>query len=108
MVTCALELGDDEIEDDNEIAIKLEDYKKLKLESSKLNDLNIEDYVKYIKRLDKSATLFLIHMYKKELLDPFEDYRRSFESLKPEEIFAMLTGETEETLGPTLGGGLVS
>ncbi|CAH1761031.1 6375_t:CDS:10 [Entrophospora sp. SA101] len=98
MVTGALELGDDEIEDDNEIAIKLEDYKKLKLESSKLNDLNIEDYVTRIKDLDKSATLFLIHMYKKELLDPFEDYRRSFEPLKPEEVFAMLTGETEETL----------
>lgn len=67
-------------------------------EQDKVNELVLEEYaeqleIKFSQR--KRATLETIRA---ELTGPFEEIRKKFTTLKPEQIFTMLTGETSESL----------
>lgn len=67
-------------------------------EEEKVNELILEEYAeqletKYSQR--KRATLETIRA---ELQAPFEELRRNFSLLTPEQIFVMFTGETKDTL----------
>ncbi|EJT80427.1 transcription elongation factor SPT6 [Gaeumannomyces tritici R3-111a-1] len=64
----------------------------------KVNELVLEEYAeqleaKYHQR--KRATLYTI---RSELLGPYEELRRHFITLSPDEIFTMFTGETKDSL----------
>ncbi|KAJ3050953.1 Transcription elongation factor spt6, partial [Rhizophlyctis rosea] len=64
---------------------------------NELNELMLDDYAYQLeKRLGEPKQLTLEHT-RQELLEPYKDRRARFNPGTPDEIFTMLTGETEET-----------
>ncbi|KAF2427289.1 transcription elongation factor spt6 [Tothia fuscella] len=67
-------------------------------QQEKVNDLVLEEYAEQLElqfHQRKRATLETIRA---ELISPYEELRRNFAYLSTEEIFTMLTGETEDSL----------
>jgi len=64
----------------------------------KLNDLILEDYADQLAKVFNQLKRNTLEQIKDELQGPYEELRRDFQPLTDEEVFTMLTGETEETL----------
>ena len=64
----------------------------------KLNDLILEEYADQIARVFNQLKRNTLEQIKDELQGPYEELRRDFSPLTVDEVFTMLTGETEETL----------
>ena len=71
-------------------------------EQDKVNDLILEEYAEQLElnyNQRKRATLETIRA---ELQEPYKELRRNFVLLSDNEIFTMLTGETDESLRPNM------
>jgi transcription elongation factor SPT6 len=64
----------------------------------KLNDLILEGYADQLAKLFNQLKRNTLEQIKDELQSPYEELRRDFKPLPVEEVFTMLTGETEESL----------
>jgi len=64
----------------------------------KLNDLILEEYADQLAKVFNQLKRNTLEQIKDELQGPYEELRRDFEPLSPEQVFTMLTGETEESL----------
>eukprot|EP00667_Euglena_gracilis_P001065 EG_transcript_1065 len=63
-----------------------------------LDELDLEAYAKYLEQRGKLQREETMEDIKRELLAPFDEPRALFTSVKPDELFYCLTGETEKTL----------
>lgn len=64
----------------------------------KLNDLILEEYADQLAKVFNQLKRNTLEQIKDELQGPYEELRRDFHQLTVEEVFTMLTGETEESL----------
>ena len=64
----------------------------------KLNDLIFEEYADQLAKVFNQLKRNTLEQIKDELQGPYEELRRDFKPLTVEEVFTMLTGETEESL----------
>lgn len=64
----------------------------------KVNDLILEMYAEQLERNFNQKKRATLETIRAELQSPYEELRRSFALMRSEEIFTMLTGETEESL----------
>lgn len=64
----------------------------------KVNDLILEMYAEQLERNFNQKKRATLETIRAELQQPYEELRRSFALMRSEEIFTMLTGETEESL----------
>jgi transcription elongation factor SPT6 len=64
----------------------------------KLNDLILEEYADQLAKVFNQLKRNTLEQIKDELQGPYEELRRDFKPLTVEEVFTMLTGETEESL----------
>src|SRR5579871_523566 len=64
----------------------------------KLNDLILEEYADQLVKEFNQLKRNTLEQIKYELQSPYEELRRDFRILTVEQVFTMLTGETEETL----------
>lgn len=67
-------------------------------EQEKVNDLILEEYAEQLERNYNQRKRATLETIRAELQQPYEELRRNFAILSDEEIFTMLTGETEESL----------
>ncbi|KAF2634083.1 transcription elongation factor Spt6 [Massarina eburnea CBS 473.64] len=63
-----------------------------------VHDLILEDYASEIEKKLGSRKRATLETIRAELSDPYEEIRQKFVNLNSEEIFTILTGETEESL----------
>ena len=97
MAADALELDEEDImmaESDGDGVIK----QLLKNDPEKLNELILEDYAEQLAKDFNQLKRNTLEQIKDELQNPYEELRRDFRPLSVEEVFTMLTGETEESL----------
>jgi len=97
MAADALELDEEDIimaESDGDGVIK----QLLKNDPEKLNELILEDYAEQLVKDFNQLKRNTLEQIKDELQNPYEELRRDFRPLSVEEVFTMLTGETEESL----------
>ncbi|KAI7822717.1 SH2 domain-containing protein [Gamsiella multidivaricata] len=66
--------------------------------AEKLNELLLEDYAHQLEVIQHKPKRMTLETIKVELQHPFRDPRRPFERATPDQIFTMLTGETDQTL----------
>jgi len=64
----------------------------------KLNDLILEEYADQLAKTFNQLKRNTLEQIKDELQGPYEELRRDFRLLTVEQVFTMLTGETEESL----------
>jgi transcription elongation factor SPT6 len=64
----------------------------------KLNDLILEEYADQLAKVFNQLKRNTLEQIKDELQGPYEELRRDFRPLTVEEVFTMLTGETEDSL----------
>jgi transcription elongation factor SPT6 len=64
----------------------------------KLNDLILEEYADQLVKAFNQLKRNTLEQIKDELQGPYEELRRDFKLLSVEEIFTMLTGESEDSL----------
>jgi transcription elongation factor SPT6 len=64
----------------------------------KLNDLILEEYADQLAKVFNQLKRNTLEQIKDELQGPYEELRRDFKPLTVEEVFTMLTGETEDSL----------
>jgi transcription elongation factor SPT6 len=96
MAADALELDEEDLviaEGDGGVVKQLMDD-----DPEKLNDLILEEYADQLAKVFNQLKRNTLEQIKDELQNPYEELRRDFEKLSTEEIFTMLTGETEESL----------
>ncbi|CAG8505344.1 9574_t:CDS:10, partial [Racocetra fulgida] len=98
MAADALDMDDDEAEEELQQPNRRDFLKKLSAEPERLNDLILEDYAKSLSKYYESPTKLILHNIKNEMMKPYADPRVPFEIPTPEKIFEMITGETDETL----------
>ncbi|KIN06612.1 hypothetical protein OIDMADRAFT_101289 [Oidiodendron maius Zn] len=67
-------------------------------EQEKVNDLILEEYAEQLERNYNQRKRATLETIRAELQQPYEELRRNFAILLPEEIFTMLTGETQDSL----------
>jgi transcription elongation factor SPT6 len=67
-------------------------------DTEKLNDLILEEYADQLAKVFNQLKRNTLEQIKDELQGPYEELRRDFKPLTVEEVFTMLTGETEESL----------
>lgn len=67
-------------------------------EQEKVNDLILEEYAEQLERNYNQRKRATLETIRAELQQPYEELRRNFAILSPDEIFTMLTGETRDTL----------
>ena len=66
--------------------------------AEKLNELLLEDYAHQLEMIQHKPKRMTLETIKVELQHPFKDPRRTFERASADQIFTMLTGETDQTL----------
>ncbi|KAF1951572.1 transcription elongation factor-like protein spt6 [Byssothecium circinans] len=66
--------------------------------TDQVHDLILEDYASEIEKKLGSRKRATLETIRAELSDPYEEIRQRFASLSPEEVFTILTGETESSL----------
>ncbi|KAJ1978574.1 Transcription elongation factor spt6 [Dimargaris verticillata] len=97
MATDALEVEvEDELDDDDNPSLHVEEL--MRSDPDKLNELLLEDYAQELEKQLNQPKLEVLRAIKRELQQPYADPRADFESPSPEEVFTMLTGETDTTL----------
>lgn len=102
MVCDALDLDDEEAEEELYSNRRVDILKRLMAEPEKLNDLILDDYAKSLSKYYESPSNLILHNIKTELIRPFADPRRNFEIPTTDQVFEMETGETDDTLFPGL------
>lgn len=68
-------------------------------EQDKVNELILEEYAEQLEKNYSQRKRATLETIRAELQAPYEELRRSFGSLSPDQIFVMFTGETKESLG---------
>ncbi|GMM37259.1 chromatin-remodeling histone chaperone [Saccharomycopsis crataegensis] len=99
MAADALELDEEDIDDLEKgegVIRKLEEGDNV----YKLNDLILEDYALELENKSGKRKRATLYMIKEELLGHYDEFRRKFHIMNPQEIFVSLTGETPETFYP--------
>ncbi|GAA5947807.1 hypothetical protein JCM3765_001092 [Sporobolomyces pararoseus] len=64
----------------------------------KLNDLALDDFANELAKVLSAPKRLALYKIRDEMQGPFRELRRPFEPPQPQELFTMLTGETEKTL----------
>jgi transcription elongation factor SPT6 len=67
-------------------------------EQDKVNDLILEEYAEQLERNYNQRKRATLENIRAELQQPYKELRRNFAILSPDEVFTMLTGETQDTL----------
>ncbi|KAH9218884.1 SH2 domain-containing protein, partial [Leptodontidium sp. 2 PMI_412] len=67
-------------------------------EQEKVNDLILEEYAEQLERNYNQRKRATLETIRAELQQPYEELRRNFSILSDNEVFTMLTGETQESL----------
>lgn len=67
-------------------------------EQEKVNDLILEEYAEQLERNYNQRKRATLETIRAELQQPYEELRRNFAILTGDEIFTMLTGETQDSL----------
>ncbi|KAH7419901.1 SH2 domain-containing protein [Cadophora sp. MPI-SDFR-AT-0126] len=67
-------------------------------EQEKVNDLILEEYAEQLERNYNQRKRATLETIRAELQQPYEELRRNFSMLSDNEIFTMLTGETQDSL----------
>jgi len=67
-------------------------------QQDKVNDLMLEQYAEQLETQFSQKKRATLETIRAELQNPYEELRRNFEYMSSDEIFTMLTGETEESL----------
>ncbi|CAG8566784.1 20142_t:CDS:10, partial [Dentiscutata erythropus] len=98
MAADALDLDDDEAEEELQQSNRRDFLRRLSEEPDRLNDLILEDYAKSLSKYYESPTKLILHNIKTEMMNPYADPRKPFEIPSTDKIFAMITGETDDTL----------
>ncbi|KAF9148713.1 Transcription elongation factor spt6, partial [Linnemannia schmuckeri] len=66
--------------------------------AERLNELLLEDYARQLQKMQRKPKRMTLEHIKAELQHPFRDHRTRFVPATSDQIFTMLTGETEQTL----------
>ncbi|CAG8588737.1 5951_t:CDS:10, partial [Dentiscutata heterogama] len=98
MAADALDLDDDEAEEELQQSNRRDFLRRLSEEPDRLNDLILEDYAKSLSKYYESPTKLILHNIKTEMMNPYADPRKPFEIPPPAKIFEMIIGETDDTL----------
>ncbi|KAJ1972877.1 Transcription elongation factor spt6 [Dimargaris xerosporica] len=97
MATDALEVEvEDELDDDDNPSLYVEEL--MRSDPEKLNELLLEDYAQELEKQLNQPKLEVLRAIKRELQHPYADPRADFEPPSPDEVFTMLTGETDTSL----------
>jgi transcription elongation factor SPT6 len=67
-------------------------------EQEKVNDLILEEYAEQLERNYNQRKRATLETIRAELQQPYEELRRNFAQLSDDEVFTMLTGETQDSL----------
>ncbi|KAI1630910.1 SH2 domain-containing protein [Biscogniauxia mediterranea] len=67
-------------------------------EQEKVNELILEEYAEQLEKNYSQRKRATLETIRAELQAPYEELRRNFSTLSPDQIFVMLTGETKESL----------
>ena len=67
-------------------------------EQEKVNELILEEYAEQLERNYSQRKRATLETIRAELQAPYEELRRNFSVLTPDQIFVMFTGETKESL----------
>ena len=67
-------------------------------EQEKVNELILEEYAEQLERNYNQRKRATLETIRAELQAPYEELRRNYNLLGPDEIFTMFTGETKDTL----------
>lgn len=100
MAADALELDEEDVKVEVDEGGPSAVVRKLEREDAqdKVNDLVLEEYAEQLERNFNQRKRATLETIRAELINPYEELRRSLAYLSSEEIFTMLTGETEESL----------
>ncbi|KAI9197363.1 SH2 domain-containing protein [Polychytrium aggregatum] len=101
----ARQMAADAMEDDRilEVANSSEHVSRLMADGpDKLNLLMLDDYANELERSRGEPKYLTLNAIKAELESPYSEPRRDFEPATTEEVFTMLTNETNETLYPNM------
>lgn len=66
--------------------------------AERLNELLLDDYAHQLQKMQQKPKRMTLEHIKGELQHPFRDHRTQFVPATPDQIFTMLTGETDQTL----------
>ncbi len=67
-------------------------------EQEKVNELILEEYAEQLERNYSQRKRATLETIRAELQAPYEELRRNFSALTPDQIFIMFTGETKDSL----------
>ncbi|KAI0008117.1 SH2 domain-containing protein [Xylariaceae sp. FL0662B] len=67
-------------------------------EQEKVNELILEEYAEQLEKNYSQRKRATLETIRAELQAPYEELRRNFSTLTPDQIFVMFTGETKDTL----------
>ncbi|KAF9130718.1 Transcription elongation factor spt6 [Mortierella sp. 14UC] len=96
MAADALEIDEEGLEEYEDESQHVEELMRGKAE--KLNELLLEDYALQLEQIQKKPKRMTLEHIKAELQHPFDDPRKPFLPANSDQIFTMLTGETDQTL----------
>ncbi|KAF9433439.1 Transcription elongation factor spt6 [Entomortierella beljakovae] len=66
--------------------------------AEKLNELLLEDYAHQLEVIQHKPKRMTLETIKVELQHPFRDPRKAFDKATPDQVFTMLTGETDQSI----------
>lgn len=96
MAADALEIDEDDMDDFD--AKKAVVAKVIRSHSDKLNDLILEDYAVVLREQYDAPKRQILEHIKLELQGPYRDRRQEYKKPTPNQIFTMITGETDDSL----------
>ncbi|KAK4236734.1 SH2 domain-containing protein [Achaetomium macrosporum] len=67
-------------------------------EQEKVNELILEEYAEQLEREYQQRKRATLEAIRAELMGPYEELRKNFAVLSPDQIFTMFTGETRDSL----------
>jgi transcription elongation factor SPT6 len=96
MAADALEIDEDDMDDfDTKKAVIA---KVIRSHSDKLNDLILEDYAVVLREQYDAPKRQILEHIKLELQGPYRDRRQEYKKYNTNQIFSMISGETDDTL----------
>lgn len=100
MAADAMELDEEDVKAEQDEGGLSAVVRKLKKEGEedKVNDLVLEEYAEQLEQKFNQRKRATLETIRAELQTPFEELRRSLAPMSSDDVFAMLTGETEESL----------
>ncbi|KAI8584594.1 hypothetical protein K450DRAFT_217031 [Umbelopsis ramanniana AG] len=96
MAADALEIDEDDMDDFD--AKKAVVAKVIRSHSDKLNDLILEDYAVVLREQYDAPKRQILEHIKLELQGPYRDRRQEYKKYTTNQIFSMISGETDDTL----------